>query len=76
MYEWTTLYIQRRGEELRQDREKQLIVQRALETRGKQAPFYRPFLARLGRMFVAWGDSLQTRYTDIEMSANQRSIAH
>ena len=72
MYEWTTLYVQRRGEELRQDREKQLLIQRALESRGKGKPFYRPVLAQLGRQFVAWGEKLQTRYTNREVSANQR----
>ena len=74
MYEWTTLYASRHGEELRQDREKQLLVKQALEARGKRERFYRPVLARLGRQFVAWGASLQTRYTDIEVSANQRIV--
>jgi hypothetical protein len=75
MFEWTTLYVQRRGEELRQDREKQLLIKQALEARGKRERFYRPVLARLGRQFTSWGESLQTRYTDIEVSANQRIVA-
>ncbi len=64
MYDWMTLYIQQRHEELRQDREKYLIIQQALAARGKRDPIYAPLLAGVGRKLAELGTQLQERYAE------------
>lgn len=66
MYDWATLYAHQRGAELRQEKEKQRIIQQVLEAHGERERFYAPALAWIGRQFLTWGETLQTRYADIE----------
>jgi hypothetical protein len=74
MYEWMTMYAHRRGDELRQDREKQRIVEQALAARGEREPVYAPLLAEVGRQLAGLGAQLQQRYaeTPCEQSAGAR----
>jgi|FLYK01.1.fsa_nt_gi hypothetical protein len=71
MYEWTTLYAHQRAKELRQDREKQRIIQEALAARGKREPIYAPVLAEIGRQLAEWGAQLQERYDHTEAPVTQ-----
>jgi hypothetical protein len=71
MYEWITLYAHQRAAQLRQDREKQRIVQLALAAGAKREAWYAPVLAWLGRQFLAWGADLQMRYDHAEAPAAQ-----
>jgi len=64
MYDWMLTSVNQRHEELRQDREKLLLVRQALEARGQRDPLYAPALAWMGRRFMALGQSLQKRYAD------------
>jgi hypothetical protein len=64
MYEWMTMYAYQRGEELRQDSEKQRIIEEALAARGKREPIYAPLLAEVGRQLFELGAQLQKRYTE------------
>lgn len=70
MHEWTTLmYAHQRVNELRQDREKQRIIQQALQAGARPEPLYAPALAWMGRQLMTWGETLQTRYADIETTS-------
>jgi len=62
MYEWTTMYAHQRIEEIRQDREKQRIINEALAAGAKLDPIYAPALAEVGRRLSEWGAQLQERY--------------
>ena len=64
MYDWMTLYAHQRGAQLRQEREKRLIIQQALAARGKREPIYAPLLAELGRQLTGLGEQLQERYAE------------
>lgn len=66
MYNWTTMYALQRGEELRQEGEKQRLIRLALEAGAKRDPFYAPALAKLGEQLSVWGTQLQERYADTD----------
>jgi hypothetical protein len=66
MYDWATMYVHQRGEELRRDREKHLLIQEALAARGKRDPIYAPVLAEVGRRLAEWGSQLEERYAGID----------
>jgi hypothetical protein len=66
MYEWGTMYAHQRGEELRREREKDLIIEQALAARGKRDPLYAPLLAEVGRQLAKVGAQLQDRYGDAQ----------
>jgi hypothetical protein len=72
MYEWMTMYARQRGDELRQNREKQRIIEEALAARGKREPLYAPLLAEVGRQLFELGAQLQERYAE---APSEQSVA-
>jgi len=66
MYEWATMYVHQRGEDMRREREKHLLIQQALAARGKRDPFYAPVLAGVGRRLAEWGSQLEERYAGLD----------